>query len=379
MTPALALFYGGMVRRKNILSTLTLSYAFMALIGVQWVLYGYSLAFGTDIKGIIGGLNFLGFRGVDASPDGVYSATIPQSLFAAFQMMFAIITPALITGAFVERVKFKSFIIFSLLWATVIYDPPLPLGLGNGGWLRKLAFWISRRDGGAYRRRFLRPCLCSGCRPRRGYGRFPWNPITFSTILGPGCCGSAVRVQCRERPGRGRRCGECHSDHQHIRATAGLVWNDAFLTGRPPSTWESPRGLSSGAAVTPASGFITPWRHGGGCDCRTLSYYAMRYRERRKLDESLDVWACHGIASIWGMIATGLFATTAVNSAGADGLFAGNPGQIGVQLLAVIVTIAFTFGGTYIIARILHASVGLRVTALEEEVPGHHSHGERAY
>lgn len=385
MTPALALFYGGMVRRKNILSTLTLSYAFMALIGVQWVLYGYSLAFGTDIKGIIGGLNFLGFRGVDASPDGVYSATIPQSLFAAFQMMFAIITPALITGAFVERVKFKSFIIFSLLWATVIYDPLCHWVWGTGGWLRKLG--VLDFAGGTVvhiAAGFSALAFALVVGPRRGYGRFPMEPNNIPlTILGAGLlwvgwfgfnAGSALAAD-------GVAVNAILTTNTSG-ATAGLVWMMlSSLDGRP-STLGIATGFVVGlAAVTPASGFITPMAAMAvGAIAAPLSYYAMRYRERRKLDESLDVWACHGIASIWGMIATGLFATTAVNSAGADGLFAGNPGQIGVQLLAVIVTIAFTFGGTYIIARILHASVGLRVTALEEEVGlDISSHGERAY
>lgn len=167
-----------------------------------------------------------------------------------------------------------------------------------------------------------------------------------------------------------------------LTTTAGLVWMMlSSLDGRP-STLGIATGFVVGlAAVTPASGFITPMAAMGvGAVAAPLSYYAMRYRGQRKLDESLDVWACHGVASIWGMIATGLFATTAVNSAGANGLFAGNPGQIGVQLLAVIVTIVFTFGGTYIIAGMLHASVGLRVTALEEEVGlDISSHGERAY
>jgi Amt family ammonium transporter len=138
MTPALAFFYGGMVRRKNVLSTLTMSYIFMSLIGVQWVLYGYSLSFGPDIKGFIGGLDFLGFQGVGGQPNTAYAKTIPHELFAAFQMMFAVITPALITGAFVERVKFKSFLLFSLLWATLVYDPLCHWVWGQGGWLKEM-------------------------------------------------------------------------------------------------------------------------------------------------------------------------------------------------------------------------------------------------
>ncbi len=138
MTPALALFYGGMARKKNILSTLTLNYVFMALIGVQWILFGYTLAFGPDIGGFIGGLHFLGFKGVGALPNPDYGKTIPHNLFAAFQMMFAVITPALITGAFVERVRFKSFLLFSLMWATLVYDPLCHWVWGSGGWLNKL-------------------------------------------------------------------------------------------------------------------------------------------------------------------------------------------------------------------------------------------------
>src|SRR3974377_806697 len=138
MTPALALFYGGMARRKNILSTLTLNYVFMALIGVQWILFGYTLAFGPDIGGFIGGLHFLGFNGVGALPNPDYSQTNPHNLLAAFQMMFAVIAPALITGAFVERVRFKSFLLFSLLWATLVYDPLCHWVWGSGGWLARL-------------------------------------------------------------------------------------------------------------------------------------------------------------------------------------------------------------------------------------------------
>lgn len=385
MTPALALFYGGMVRRKNILSTLTLSYAFMALIGVQWVLYGYSLAFGTDIKGIIGGLNFVGFRGLDALPDGAYSATIPQSLFAAFQMMFAIITPALITGAFVERIKFKSFLLFSLLWATLIYDPLCHWVWGTGGWLKEMG--VLDFAGGTVvhiAAGFSALAFAMVVGPRKGYGKSPMEPNNIPlTVLGAGLlwvgwfgfnAGSALAAN-------GVAVNAILTTNTSG-ASAGLVWMMLSSMDGRPSTLGIATGFVVGlAAVTPASGFITPMAAMGvGAVAAPLSYYAMRYRGQRKLDESLDVWACHGIASIWGMIATGLFATTAVNSAGANGLFAGNPSQIGVQLLAVAVTIAFTFGGTYIIAKVLHASVGLRVTALEEEVGlDISSHGERAY
>jgi Amt family ammonium transporter len=385
MTPALALFYGGMVRRKNVLSTLTLSYTFMALIGVQWLLYGYSLAFGEDIGGIIGGLNFLGFNGVGAEPNPDYAKTIPHSLFAAFQMMFAVITPALITGAFVERVKFKSFLLFSLLWATLVYDPLCHWVWGQGGWLKALG--VLDFAGGTVvhiAAGFSALAFAMVIGPRKGFGKSPMEPnnIPF-TVLGAGLlwvgwfgfnAGSALAAN-------GVAVNALLTTNTSA-ATAGLVWMMlSWLDGRP-----SPLGIATGmvvglAAVTPASGYVTPMAAMViGAVAAPLSYYTMRFRDRKKLDESLDVWACHGMASAWGMIAAGLFATTAVNADGANGLFSGNPGQIGVQLLAVLVTIAFSFGMTYLLAKMLHASIGLRVTVMEEEVGlDISSHGERSY
>jgi Amt family ammonium transporter len=385
MTPALALFYGGMVRRKNVLSTLILSFVFMSLIGVQWVLYGYSLAFGTDISGVIGGLNFAGFNGVGALPNEAYSKTIPHSLFAAFQMMFAIITPALITGAFVERVKFKSVLLFGLIWATLVYDPLCHWVWGQGGWLKERG--VLDFAGGTVvhiAAGFSALAFALVIGPRRGYGKAPMEPHNISlTVLGAGLlwvgwfgfnAGSALAAN-------GVAVNALLTTNTSA-AMAGLVWMLlSWLDGRP-----SPLGIATGmvvglAAVTPASGFVTPMAAMViGAVAAPLSYYTMRFRDRRKLDESLDVWACHGIASTWGMIATGLFATVAVNADGANGLFAGNAGQVGVQLLAVIVTIAFSFVVTYAVAKLLDLSVGLRVSPMEEEVGlDISSHGERAY
>jgi len=385
MTPALALFYGGMVRRKNVLSTLTLSYIFMALIGVQWVLYGYSLAFGPDINGFIGGLNFAGFNGVGALPNEDYSKTIPHGLFAAFQMMFAVITPALITGAFVERVQFKSFLLFSLIWATLVYDPLCHWVWGQGGWLRQMG--VLDFAGGTVvhiAAGFSALAFALVIGPRKGYGKAPMEPHNIPlTVLGAGLlwvgwfgfnAGSALAAN-------GVAVNALLTTNTSA-ATAGLVWMMlSWLDGRP-----SPLGIATGmvvglAAVTPASGFVTPMAAMViGAVAAPLSYYTMRFRERRKLDESLDVWACHGIASSWGTIATGLFATIAVNSDGANGLFFGNPGQIGIQLLAVAVTMAFSFTVTYGVAKLLDWTIGLRVTSIEEEVGlDISSHGERSY
>ena len=385
MTPALALFYGGMVRRKNILSTLTLSYIFMSLIGVQWVLYGYSLAFGSDIKGLIGGLNFLGFTGVTDLPNGDYSKTIPHGLFAGFQMMFAVITPALITGAFVERVKFKGFLLFSLLWATLVYDPLCHWVWGQGGWLREMG--VLDFAGGTVvhiAAGFSALAFALVIGPRKGFGQSPIEPNNIPlTIIGTGLlwvgwfgfnAGSALAAN-------GVAVNALLATNTSA-ASAGLVWMLlSWLDGRP-STLGIATGMVVGlAAVTPASGYVTPlvaMLIGGVA--APLSYYAMRFRDRRKLDESLDVWACHGMSSTWGMIAAGLFATTAVNSTGANGLFFGNPGLIGVQLLAVIVTMLYSFGVTFILAKLLNCSIGLRVSSMEEEVGlDISSHGERSY
>ena len=385
MTPALAFFYGGMVRRKNVLSTLTLSYIFMALIGVQWIVYGYSLAFGSDINGLIGGLNFLGFQNVGALPNADYSKTIPHTLFAAFQMMFAVITPALITGAFVERVKFKSFLLFSLLWATMVYDPLCHWVWGQGGWLKSMG--VLDFAGGTVvhvAAGFSALAFALVIGPRRGYGNSSIEPNNIPlTVLGAGLlwvgwfgfnAGSALAAN-------GVAVNALLTTNTSA-ATAGIVWMMlSWLDGRP-STLGIATGMIVGlAAVTPASGYITPLTAMVvGAVAAPLSYYAMRFRERRRLDESLDVWACHGMASLWGMVATGLFATISVNAGGANGLFFGNPNQICIQILAVVTTMIFSFTMTYILAKLLNISIGLRVSPMEEEVGlDISSHGERSY
>jgi len=385
MTPALAFFYAGMVRRKNILSTLTLSYVFMSVVGVQWVLYGYSLCFGKDIGGLIGGLNFLGFRGVGAAPSPDYGSTVPHEAFAAFQMMFAVITPALITGAFVERTRFKSFLLFSLLWATLVYDPLCHWVWGKGGWLREMG--LLDFAGGTVihiAAGFSALAFAMVVGPRRGFGKVSIEPSNIPyTVLGAGLLwvgwfgfngGSALAAD-------GVAVNALVTTNCSA-AAAGVVWMLlSWLDGRP-----STLGLATGyvvglAAVTPASGFVTPLAALLiGAVAAPIGYYAIRFRARRKMDESLDVWACHGMSSLWGTLAAGLFATLEVNAAGADGLFHGNPRQLGVQLLGVAVTVVFTFTVTYVLAKMLDMSIGLRVSQMEEEVGLDISaHGERAY
>jgi Amt family ammonium transporter len=385
MTPALGFFYGGMVRRKNLLSTLTLSYTFMALIGVQWLLYGYSLSFGEDIGGLIGGLEFVGFMGVGAAPSPHYGTTIPQTVFAAFQMMFAVITPALITGAFVERVNFKSFLIFSLVWSTLVYDPLCHWVWGKGGWLASLG--VLDFAGGTVvhiAAGFSALAFALAIGPRKGYGSFPLEPSNIPyTVLGAGLlwvgwfgfnAGSALAAN--------GVAGNALLTTNTSGAAAGLVWMLlSWLDGRP-STLGLATGMVVGlAAVTPASGYVTPLTALViGAVAAPLSYYAIRFRQNLGWDESLDVWACHGMASTWGMVATGLFATVGVNPGGGNGLFYGNPAQLGVQALAMVVTMVYSFGVTYLLAKALDWSLGLRVTTMEEEVGLDISaHGERAY
>jgi Amt family ammonium transporter len=384
MTPALAFFYGGMVRKKNILSTLNLSFIMMCLISVLWLLYGYSLAFGSDVGGIIGGLNFLGFAGVGAEPSG-YAPTIPHMLFAAFQMMFAIITPALITGAFVERVRFKTFLIFSLLWATLVYDP-VAHWVWGGGILGAAGLGALDFAGGTVvhiTAGFSALAFALAIGPRKGFGKTSFEPsnIPFS-VLGAGLLwmgwfgfngGSALAAN-------GTAVHALFTTNTAA-AAAGLVWMILSWIDNKPSVLGIVTGAVVGlVAITPGAGFVTPV--GAliiGALVAPISYYAIKFIKGRNLiDESLDVFACHGLGGLWGALATGLFAASSVG--GVDGLFYGNPGQFLAQLWAALLAIAVSFGVTFILAKVLNAFMGLRVSEPEELVGLDVSeHAERAY
>jgi Amt family ammonium transporter len=385
MTPALAFFYGGMVRKKNILSTLNLSFIIMALISVQWVLFGYSLAFGADLGGIIGGLNFLGLAGVGSSPNADYAATIPHLAFAAFQMMFAVITPALITGAFVERVRFKTFLAFTLLWATLVYDPVAHWVWGAGGMLRQLgALDFAGGTVVHVTAGFSALAFALVIGSRKGFGAAMFEPhnIPYS-VLGAGLLwfgwfgfngGSALAAN--------GLAVQALVTTNTAAAAAGLMWMLLSWLDNKPSVLGIVTGAVVGlVAITPAAGYVTPLAALViGATAAPISYYAIRFRQRRNLDESLDVWACHGMGGTWGALATGLFATTAVNPGGANGLFYGNPMQFVIQAVAVVASIALAFGMTYGVAKLLGAVMGLRVSDNEEEVGLDISaHGERAY
>lgn len=385
MTPALALFYGGMVRRKNVLSTYMLSFAMIALISVQWAAFGYSLAFGADKGGIIGSLSWIGLRGVGQEPNVDYAATIPALAFMIFQMMFAVITPALITGAFVERIKFGSFLIFALVWATVVYDPIAHWVWGVGGWLRNLG--ALDFAGGtvvhvASGVSALAIAMVIGA--RKGFGKVTMEPHNIPmTVLGAGLLwfgwfgfngGSALASS-------GLAANAFVVTHIAA-ASAALTWMLLSWMSRKPSVLGTATGAVVGlVAITPASGYVTPAAAIViGAVAAVISYSAILFRMRRNFDESLDVWACHGMGGTWGAIATGIFASKAVNPAGFDGFLYGNPAQLVVQLISVAAVWIYAFGATYVLAKAISAVIGLRVKEEEEDVGlDIGQHAEKAY
>jgi len=384
--PGLALFYGGMVRRKNALATIMQSFVLMALISVQWVLVGYSLAFGPDVGGLIGSLRWVGLTGVGLEPNADYAATIPHQAFMVFQLMFAIITPALITGAFAERMRFGAFILFTLLWATLIYDPLAHWVWGVGGWLRNLGALdfaggtVVHISSGVSA---LAAALVIG--RRKGYGREPMLPhnlpftVTGAAMLWVGWfgfnAGSALAA--------GGLATSAFVVTNTAAAAAALGWMLAEWTSRgKPTVLGAASGAVAGlVAITPASGFVGPVPSiliglGGGVFC----FAACQFKSRLGYDDSLDVVGVHAVGGTWGALATGLFASKAINEAGADGLFYGNPGQLGIQAIGVVATWAFAFVGSIVLLKVVDWLVGLRVTE-EEEFLGLDvsQHSEAAY
>ena len=384
MTPALAFFYGGMVRRKNILSTLNLSLITMGLISLQWVLFGFSLAFGPSVGGFIGGLDYLGFSGVGEAASDIYGTTIPFIAFATYQMTFAVITPALITGSFVERVRFKTYIAFALLWATLVYDPVAHWVWASGGYF----FNMGALDfaGGTVvhiTAGFSALAFALAIRARHGYGEESIEPhnIPF-TVLGAGLLwvgwfgfngGSALAAN--------GLAVTAVLNTNTAAAAAAVVWMLLAWRDQKPSVL----GIATGAvvglvAITPAAGFVTPMASILiGAIAAPISYYCIKFIKSRKLDESLDVWGCHGMAGVWGALATGIFANPTINPLG-TGLLYGNPNQLVTQLITVVATASFSFIVTFVIARVLDAVFGLSVSKEEEQMGLDISeHGERAY
>ncbi|AHG93826.1 ammonium transporter (plasmid) [Gemmatirosa kalamazoonensis] len=387
MLPGLALFYGGLVRSKNSLNTLAMSMAPLGIVSVQWVIVGYALAFGTG-SSLVGGLQWAGFAGVGAVPNGDYAATIPHAAFAMFQVMFAAITVALISGAVVERMKFPTYLLFVLAWTTLIYDPLAHWVWGTGGWLRTLGALDFAGGTVVHISAGTSALVCAiMLGRRRDVGRATLVPhnVPF-TVIGAGLlwfgwfgfnAGSALAAN--------GLAGSAFVATHTAAAAAMTAWMllDLVRTKRTTAV-----GMATGAviglvAITPAAGFVTPLAAVAvGAIGAAASYGAMQLRSRfsARLDDALDVFACHGVAGIVGALLTGVFATKAVNPAGADGLLAGNPGQLGVQAIAVVATMLFCGGVTAAIVVALKATVGLRVP-LADELTGldWSEHGEEAY
>jgi Amt family ammonium transporter len=383
MTPALGFFYGGLVGKKNVLSTLTHSFFILCLISVQWVLWGYSLSFSPDTgAGLIGGLGWVALNGVGFAPNPDYAATVPHQAFMAFQMMFAVITPALITGAFAERVSFKAYVIFALLWSTLVYDPIAHWVWGTGGWLRALGA-LDFAGGTVVHISSGVSALVAAILIGRRLTKSEPHDATM-TILGASLlwfgwfgfnAGSALTA--------GGLATSAFVVTNTAAAMAGLTWLTVswIHKGRP-----SVLGMAAGAvaglvAITPASGFVDVSGSiiiglGAGVFC----YVALQLRPRLKVDDALDVWAVHGVGGTWGAIATGLFATVAINSAGQNGLFYGNPQQLVTQLVAVGATWAYAAIATFVIFKVIDVTIGMRVRENEESLGLDASqHGEIAY
>ena len=387
MTPGLALFYGGMVRKKNVLGTIMQSMIMIALISIQWVLFGYSLSFGPDQGGIIGSLAWVGLKGVGLAPNPDYAATIPHQAFMIYQAMFAIITPALITGAFSERMKFSTFLVFSLLWATLVYDPLAHWVWGVGGWMRNLGALdfaggtVVHISSGVSA---LATALYMG--KRIGYGREPMPPHNLPmTVLGAGILwfgwfgfngGSALAS--------GALAVSAFVVTHLAAAAAALTWMAIEWSHRgKPTVLGAVSGAVAGlVAITPASGFVGPISSillgiGGGFVCY---FGAVILKNKLGYDDSLDAFGVHGLGGTFGAIATGLFASKAVNAAGSDGLFFGNPSLVLIQAITVVATWLFAFAATWVLLKVLDATMGLRVSK-EGEVTGldMSEHGESSY
>ena len=389
MLPGLALFYGGLVRRKNVLSTIMHSFFGLAIVSVVWVLVGFSLAFGPDanlfgVPGLIGNLDFAGFMGVGLEPSTVYAVTIPFVLFAAFQLMFAAITPALITGAFAERKRFASFVLFTILWSIVVYSPIAHWVWATDGWLFKAGALDFAGGTVVHASSGVSALIVALLIGKRVASAEKLEPHDIPmTVLGAGLlwfgwfgfnAGSALTA--------GGLAASAFIVTNTAAAAATLTWVGAsYLMHRKVSVVGAACGAVAGlVAITPASGFVTP---GGailiGLIAGGLCYSATLLRERVRVDDALDVFAVHGVGGVFGALATGVLATSAVQTA-YKGLIDGNAGQVGIQLIAVGAVIAYAVAATFVIIKLVDAILGIRISARDEELGIDLStHGEVAY
>lgn len=386
MTPGLAFFYGGLVRQKNVLSTLMHSFFILALISVQWVLWGYSLAFSPSVGGFIGGLDWLGLQGVGMEPNADYAATIPHYAFMAFQMMFAIITPALISGAFAERKRFAAFAVFALVWATVVYAPVAHWVWGVGGWIRTLGALDFAGGTVVHITSGVSALVCALVLGKRlGFGQEPMQPHNAAyTLLGTGLlwfgwfgfnAGSSLAAN--------GLAASAFVTTNTAAAAGMLAWLGAsWIRHKRPSVIGASAGAIAGlVGITPAAGFVTPMAAVViGLVTGFACFFAVEYVVRGRVDDALDVFGVHGVGGIVGALLTGVFATTTVNPAGFDGLLYGNPGQLVTQAIAVVVVGAYAAVVTFVLLKIIDATIGIRVSEAEEQEGLDASqHGEAAY
>ena len=385
MTPGLAFFYGGMVRKKNVLGTIMQSFVILCIVSVIWVLWGYTLAFGPDKWGIIGGFDWIGLRGVGQGPAPL-APTIPHLIFMMFQGMFAVITPALITGAFAERMKFSALILFSALWLTFVYSP-LCHWVWGGGWIGGTLGALDFAGGTVVHINSAIAAITAVVviGKRRGHGVEGMAPHNLPmTMLGAALlwfgwfgfnAGSALTS--------GGLASVAFVTTNTATASAAMSWLlvEWIQRGKPTALGAVSGAVAGLVAITPAAGFVSPLSSiiigiGAGIFC----YIAVNLKHRLGYDDSLDVLGIHGVGGTWGALATGLFASTAINPAGKDGLFYGNPPLLGIQAIAVVATYIFVFVFTLIILKVVDWTVGLRVDEEQEFVGIDQSqHGESGY
>jgi Amt family ammonium transporter len=385
MTPALGFFYGGLVRKKNLVSTLVQCMIIFAIVSLVWALWGYSEAFAPSVYGVIGNLSKIGLNNVGAAANAAYSTAIPELLYFAFQLKFAAITPALIIGAFAERIRFKSLLIFITLWVTLIYAPIAHWVWGSGGWLHVLgvidfagglvvhlsagasavaaALVLGRRTGVE---KDVRPNSIPFVILGAAVLWFGW----FGFNAGSALAANMIAVQALV--------------NTNLAASAGAVsWMlvDWRQKGKPSAVGIAIGAVCGLVAITPAAGYV-----GAlpaiiiGLVVGVVSYNVMGWRARTRLDDSLDVFAAHGAGSIWGVLASGLFASTAINANGPNGAFFGNPYQLALEALGIVVVFVFAFVGSYVLLKIINVFTKVRVSPQEEESGLDLSqHGEEAY
>jgi len=387
MTPALGFFYGGLVRRKNLVSTISQCFAIFAVVSLVWAFWGYSLALGPSVSGLIGSFANVFLNNVGYAPNPGYSATIPALLYMAFQLKFAAITPALIIGAFAERIRFKSLMVFIVLWTTFIYCPIAHWNWAVGGMLRDFgvidfagglvvhtasgvsavaAALVLGRRSGVDAKHEVRPNNVPFVILGAAILWFGW----FGFNAGSALAANALAVNAL-----------VVTNLAAAAAAVSWMFTDWVRKGKPSAIGLSVGAVAGLVAITPASGYVGPMPSIIiGLVAGVLCNYVGSLRARTRLDDSLDVFACHGAGGMWGTIATGLFASTIINSGGPNGLFYGNPAQLGIQLVAVVIVATFSFVGTYVLLRVINLVMPLRVSPQDEDAGLDLSqHGEEAY